>query len=70
MQARQIRKVFLDFSKAYFKCPHCSREHIDANDKYLKRCNKNKSFTTKINCECGKKFFLMYDYNGNALSFR
>lgn len=60
---------FLDFSKTDFKCPHCKKEYSDVYDKYLKRCEKNKNFTTKINCKCAKTFFMTYDYTGDAVSF-
>jgi hypothetical protein len=65
----QIKNGFLDFAKTDFKCPHCEKEYSDADDKYLKRCEKNKNWTTKINCKCGKPFFMTYDYKGDAVSF-
>ena len=52
-----------------FECPHCKSKYSDADDKYLKRCEKNRSWTTKINCKCGKPFFMTYDYKGDAVSF-
>jgi len=53
-----------------FKCPHCEKAYSDLNDKYLNRCNKNKSGYTKIKCECGTSFYMTYDYMGNAQSFQ
>jgi hypothetical protein len=65
----QINGFFLDFSKTDFKCPHCNKEYNDNNGKYLNRCNKNKSFCTKISCSCGKSFHMTYDYMSEAISF-
>lgn len=65
----QIKNGFLDFAKTDFDCPNCKAKYSDADDKYLKRCEKNKSWTTKINCKCGKLFFMTYDYRGDAVSF-
>jgi hypothetical protein len=65
----QIKNGFLDFAKTDFECPHCKAKYSDADDKYLKRCEKNKNWTTKINCKCGKPFFMTYDYKGDAVSF-
>ena len=56
-------------SNTDFDCPHCKKKYSDINDKYLKRCNKNKSFTTKINCECGKSFYLTYDIKGEFVTY-
>ena len=37
-----------------FKCPNCEKQYNDRDDKYLDRCQNNKSGITKIKCECGK----------------
>ena len=65
----QIKNGFLDFAKTDFKCPNCKDKYSDVDDKYLKRCEKNKSWVTKINCKCGEPFFMTYDYKGDAVSF-
>ncbi len=65
----QIGNTFLDFAKIDFKCQHCDKKYSDIDDKYLNRCNKNKNGITRINCECGKPFFMTYDYCGDAVSF-
>lgn len=65
----QIKDGFLDFSKIDFECPHCKVKYCDDDDKYLKRCEKNKSGITKINCKCGKPFYMTYNYEGDAVSF-
>lgn len=56
-------------SKYIFNCPHCNKEHIDEDYKYLERCSKNKSNCTTIKCECKKFFYLAYDYTGQAVAF-
>jgi hypothetical protein len=65
----QIKNVFLDFAKTDFRCPNCNAKYSDADNKYSKRCNENKSWTTKINCKCGRPFFMTYNYMGDAVSF-
>ena len=52
-----------------FSCPHCGKVYYDKNDKYLKRCNTNKSWCAEIKCSCKKIFYMTYDYMGNAQSF-
>lgn len=61
--------VHIRFTKIDFKCPFCNKNYSDTDDKYLNRCNKNKSGYTKINCTCNRSFFLTYDYMGNIISF-
>ena len=57
-------------SKIDFKCPHCEKEHDDRDDKYLNKCNKNKSGITIITCDgCKRKFGMTYDITGQAVSF-
>lgn len=56
------------FSKTDFKCPFCVKKYNDIHDKYLNRCNKNKSFITTIKCECGNKFGMTF--NPHAVSFK
>lgn len=60
---------FIDFSDINFICPHCQKPYIDDNDLYLNRCKKNKRWTTRVNCTCGKSFYMTYDYRGDAYSF-
>ena len=62
-------KGFIDVAKNDFKCPNCKKQYNDTNDKYLNRCQKNKSGHTKIKCECGKPFYMTYNYMGDAVSF-
>jgi hypothetical protein len=66
----QIKDGFLDFAKTDFDCPYCKKKHVDANDKYLNRCNKNKSGLTKVKCDCEKTFYLTYDYRGDFVTFK
>lgn len=55
--------------KIDFNCPHCKKKYNDEDDKYLDRCNRNKSFITKIKCDCGNKFGMCYDITGQARGF-
>lgn len=57
------------FAKIDFKCPHCKKEYDDRDDKYVDRCNKNKSGYTKIKCQCGKRFGMTYNITGQAVSY-
>jgi hypothetical protein len=65
----QIKNGFLDFAKTDFECPTCKKKYNDRDDKYLERCQRNKQGITKIKCECGKPFFMTYNYMGDAVSF-
>lgn len=65
----KINNGFLDFAKIDFKCPNCKKKYVDINDKYLKKCEKNKSGVAGVKCKCGQRFFMTYDYQGNAVSF-
>jgi transposase-like protein len=69
MAAIEIKNGFIDFAKIDFKCPNCNKQYNDQNDKYLNRCQNNKSGYTKIKCKCGKPFFMTYNYMGDAVSF-
>ena len=60
---------FLDFDNTEFTCPNCGKEYSDSDDKYLERCNRNKNGCTRIRCECGKDFFMTYNYKGGAVGF-
>ena len=65
----QIKNGFIDFAKTDFKCPWCGKQYNDIDEKYLARCQKNKSGITKIKCECGKPFYITYNYMGDSVSF-
>lgn len=52
-----------------FSCPKCKKVYSDNRDVYLNRCNKNVSGYTKIKCDCGTKFYMTYNYKGEAVSF-
>ena len=65
----QINNGFLDFANIDFNCPYCNKEYSDLNEKYLDRCNKNKSNMTKIKCSCGKTFGMMYNIRVEAVGF-
>lgn len=61
--------LHLCFANINFSCPHCDKKYSDENDKYLDRCNKNKSGYTAIKCICGQKFGMTYNIQGDAVGF-
>jgi predicted RNA-binding Zn-ribbon protein involved in translation (DUF1610 family) len=61
---RRIKDGFIDFAETEFQCPSCKKKHIDSDDKYLNRADKNKSFITSVKCDCGVKFWLSFEYWG------
>ena len=65
-----MNQTHLDFSKIDFKCPYCGKDYNDINDKYVNRCNNNKSGITRITCECNNKFYMTYNYKSEAVSFK
>ena len=69
MIGMQMNTIFLDLAKVEFKCPRCKKDYNDSDDKYLNRCNKNKSWATRIKCQCGKSFYMTYDMMGDAVTF-
>ena len=69
MKCINILDGMLCFSNITFKCPSCGMEYIDSDEKYLNRCNKNKSSCTKINCKCGGNFMVSLNYKGDFVSF-
>ena len=44
----QIKDGFLDFAKIDFECPTCNKRYSDIDDKYLKRCERNKNGIKRI----------------------
>lgn len=68
MIGTQISDGFIDFANTEFKCPHCEKSYNDVDGKYLDRMNRNKNWLTKIMCNCGVIFALMYDMKGDAVS--
>ena len=60
---------YLCFANINFSCPHCGKKYSDENDKYLDKCNKNKSGWTSITCICGQKFGMTYNIQGDAVGF-
>ena len=65
-----IGNGILTLSNIGFDCPYCKKQHSDINEKYLKRCNKNKSGITKIKCECGQSYGVTYNYMSDIVSFK
>jgi len=61
--------IHISYDKIDFKCPHCNKEYLDSDDKYVNRCNDNKCGYTKIKCSCSETFGMTYDYMGQAVGF-
>jgi hypothetical protein len=61
--------MFIDFADIRFQCPHCSKQYEDVDEKYLKCINKNKTWTTKVKCECNKTFSLTVEYTGKFITY-
>ena len=59
----------MKLTKLEFRCPQCGNVYQDLNEKYLKRTQKNKSWTTKVHCSCGCSFNLTYNCKGKAVTF-
>lgn len=64
------RIIHISMSNINFDCPHCGEKYQDKDDKYLDKCNKNKSGITSIRCRCGEKFGMTYDMMGHAIGFK
>lgn len=64
-----IKNGILCVSKTDFKCPDCGKEYDDHDEKFLNKCNKNKSGYTAKLCECGSRFGITYDMKGNMVGF-
>lgn len=62
--------IHLCLCNVEFQCPYCGAEYDDANEKYLRKINKNKYYITKIRCNCGAKFGLTYDIRGDVVAFK
>jgi hypothetical protein len=65
-----FKHFFIDFAKSDFTCPNCKKIHDDTDLKYLDKINKNKSWITKVNCDCGKPFKLTVNYKGEFETFK
>lgn len=70
MEAPETKLIHISFSDINFTCPHCEKQYCDNQDKYLNRCQKNKSMITTIRCSCKQRFGMTYDMFGNAVSFK
>ena len=70
LQMIEFKHFFIDFAKSDFTCPHCKKIHDDTELKYFDRINRNKSWITKVNCECGKPFKLTVNYKGEFQTFK
>lgn len=66
----RIPNGIITLADTEFKCPYCKKQYDDIDNKYLDRCNKNKSCTTTIKCKCKHKFGFTYNIMGDAVSFK
>jgi hypothetical protein len=57
-------------AKIDFYCPYCGKKFIDKDDVYCNRINKNKSFTTKVKCECNNWFRLTANYKSELITWK
>lgn len=62
--------IHIHFAKIDLNCPYCNKAYQDNEDKYLDKCNSNKSGFTKIKCECGEWFGMTYDITSSAVGFK
>lgn len=69
MTCINIKQGILCIARTEFTCPSCGKHYSDDKEVYLTRCNKNKSGITLIKCDCGKAFYMTYNYKGDAVSF-
>jgi len=62
--------MIICFSNIEFHCPYCNEKYMDQDDKYLDKCNKNKSGYTTVKCNrCETKFGMTYNMKGDAVGF-
>jgi hypothetical protein len=69
MKTIKVKNGYIKLARIDFCCPHCQKQHNDRDEKYLRRCNRNKSGYTVIKCQCGKSFGMTYNYMGDAVGF-
>jgi len=65
-----FKDFYIDFARFDFTCPHCEKLYEDIDLKYFDRIKRNKSWTTKVNCDCGKPFYLTVNYRGDFQTFK
>jgi len=70
LQMIKLPDFFIDFARFDFYCPHCKKMHGDTELKYFDKIKKNKSWITKVNCDCGKPFKLTVNYKGDFETFK
>lgn len=64
MPTIKLKDGYLTLSSTTFNCPYCGKFYDDGDDKFLKRCNENKNWSARINCSCGKMFYVTYNILG------
>lgn len=63
--------IHISFSMIDFVCPYCGHEDSDRDDRFVNRCNKNKSgYTTTVCDGCQMRFGIAYNYMGNIEAFK
>ncbi len=66
----EFKNFFIDYTKTEFNCPYCQKQYNDKELKYLDKCNKNKTWRTRISCECKEFFYLAIDYSGQPFTYK
>jgi protein-disulfide isomerase len=66
----KFKDFYIDFYKTDFTCPHCEKLDNDNDNKLFDRIKKNKSWITKVKCDCGKPFFLTVNFEGYFQTFK
>jgi len=65
-----IGDMFIDFTNTEILCPDCKKDYRDKAEQVTNRINKNKSWVTKLNCECGTRFSITVDMQGDFQTFK
>jgi len=64
-----IGDTFVDFANSDIICPNCNHNHKDKADKVTDRINRNKTWITKLTCECSTRFKITVCYTGDFETF-
>jgi Zn finger protein HypA/HybF involved in hydrogenase expression len=62
--------LHINYIKTEFNCPYCENKYNDKEFKYIDKCNKNKSWRTRIICECKEFFYLAIDSMGKPFTYK
>ena len=62
--------MHIRFANINFKCPYCNKKYIDDKDVYLTKINANKSFYTRVKCDCCNKFGVTQNMKADLVAFK